>query len=101
MMPSEFLVRATPLDLAILQQYDAKFLLGDLHADFNTAHHLATYVNTKLKPGATPVQITDFMPLLPAEAKAREPQDPKVMKAMFLAAFAPQIARSKSPAPPR
>lgn len=62
-MPSEFLSRATAWDLEVLRVYDSRFLLGDLHDDFRTAMWCQTYINSKLKPSASPLKVTDFMPL--------------------------------------
>jgi len=57
------MLRATPFDLALLQAYDAKYLLGDIRDDFRTGLWCSTHINAKLKDGATPTRPLDFMPL--------------------------------------
>ena len=42
-------MRATPFDLALLQAYDAKYLLGDIRDDFRTGLWCSTHINAKLK----------------------------------------------------
>lgn len=77
LLPSEFLLRATPFDLEVLRLYDAKFLLGDMRQEFLHGHWCSTYVNSKLDRSTAPFGIEDFMILHKPKQREQSTQDIK------------------------